>query len=137
MSREQPTLKEACRLMDLGWLGGDWVPVKLSKNGKRVLNWFEHQANPIASDITRKCFDCECVLQDRRDGIGRWLINADNTDAFFQGRYSQNERVNVCIRCFNRRLPRTREMVEWNETRKFIKRTERILYEHRKNNRAA
>lgn len=136
MTRSQPTLKEAMRLVEWGNLGRDWVEAKWSKNGNRILNWFQRNSDPIASDISNKCFDCNCVLQDRRDGLGRYMINADNPDAFIQGRWSPNEHVNVCIRCFNRRLPRTRAMIEWNENRKFINKTKGILNEHRKDSRA-
>jgi hypothetical protein len=135
MTKRQPTLKEAARLIEYGWLGSDWIEAKWSKSGKTIVNWIKYSSNPIVSDITHRCFDCQCALQDRRDGVGSYIINADNPNAFIQGRYSENERVNVCISCFNRRLPRTRAMIEWNKNRKFINKVKGKLYEHRKDSR--
>lgn len=131
MTRRQPSLSEAKRLIEWGRLGRYWIEFKPKMRG---WDWWCYEAEPIASDITRRCFDCGCVLRDKRDAIGFCNKNADIRGVAIQGRWDVNYSIDVCLGCHNRRRPRFRALSEWNERRLFINRVEREIREHRKNN---
>lgn len=136
MSKRQPTLKEAQNLVNWGRLGRYWVKMKLSRNGKRILNWQAYNAAPIYSDITERCHDCNRVLRDAKDSIGRntWKTAGKNNFSK-RGMSSWPETIDVCLGCYNKRRPAIDAVFEWAETRRVINRIERELSEQRKNNR--
>jgi hypothetical protein len=153
MSKRQPTLREAERAVadihrTLSFAKearpAEWEPAReetywqaaspLKANGfwvryERARYW-EAVRWPM-SRIDKHCDDCECALQDRRDGgcalsyDPRWLIsNPAARDPRASGLYQPRY---VCRPCWNRVRPRLRQAEAINENRLMIGRLKREM----------
>lgn len=138
MTRRQPSLSEAKRLIEMGRLGHYWI---VFKPKMRSRDWFCYEADPIASDITERCFGCSKVIVDKRDNFNNQSNNCTCRENLIRGRWKTHKcncppwSARFCISCGNKRRPLIKAAWEWNENRYFINKVERLLYEHRKNSR--
>lgn len=138
MTQRQPSLTEASKLLERGWLGPDWVPYAKDKRGCTA-NYIA-RLRPIASDITERCFDCKRVIVDRRDQLVKYVAGCTCKEGQIQGRW-KNYKCDCpswpdkfCVSCGNKRRPQMKAVWDWNESRIFINRVERTIREQRKNN---
>lgn len=134
MTRRQPNLKEASHLMALGWLGPDWPQ---TRKWRGVMLEYAC-ADPIASDISQKCFDCGTVIIDCKHQLGIYAPRCTCREALSKRFHTCDCPTwgdRLCTSCGNKRRPAARAAQIWNEQRLFINKTERLLYEHRKNSR--
>lgn len=126
MTERQPSMAEVRFRFELESFGPSWA-----SRGRWPYRFYD----PICSDITEKCADCNCVLRDKRDAPGMWATAKFERADLMRLRFVPFSRVNVCLSCFNRRAPMMQIAHEWNETRKLINKTKENLRERNKNNR--
>jgi hypothetical protein len=141
MSDRQPSLSEARSWNELlEVIERISKNVKYCSNGIWILNkkgeykqFYKH----LFSDVSERCHDCKGVLIDKRDGMGGYVYASENRDNYWRNWRNSDERVSVCLGCYNRRRPLIKAAKLWNENRLLQKRIERAIYEQRKNSRSA
>lgn len=140
MTVRQPSLKEAKeKLNDIVKTieqsreviyGVDCIYYKYPKNRHQYIKKFPR------SDITKKCFFCDRVIVDKRDGMAINEKSVFGPEAFKQCNSRRKEDwhyVDSCISCYNKNRQDRKLSKEYNDNRLLINRIERII-RHAKNN---
>ena len=99
-----------------------WVRYKRSR--------LYHPVRLPYSDITKKCGNCGCILIDKRDALGCFAIK-DLSKKAIQAYCT--EYIDICLRCYNKRKPLLKALLEWNETRLMVNRVQRSIYDEQRN----
>lgn len=142
MCRTQPTEREARQRLaylerSITNLRKGAVPV-WNKDGswftdvkRATCGYWRHDA--IASDVSKRCHDCNKVIVIRRSGLVRWQCerNWEEKEHIITG-WDPKRAINLCVGCSNKRWPATKALIEWNETRLMHNRIERVITKIRK-----
>lgn len=142
MCKEQPTEREARERLaylerSITNLRRGAVPI-WNEDGswftdvkRGTCGYWRHEA--IASDVSKRCHDCNKVIVIRRSGLVRWECERNwvEKEHIIAG-YDPKRHIKLCVGCSNKRWPATKALIEWNETRLMHNRVGRVINKVRK-----